>query len=242
MGTAVANAYLGNVNQVTPDGTLTYDQTGTYNWHDPYTDKSYDIPTFTATQTLSDQQQQTKALTDQAQTNLAGIAQDQSARIADLLGKPVDLSNEAVEGRLFDLGRSRLDPVFSERRGSLEADLANKGIGIGSKAYETAMRQFGQQENDAYNNLLLQGRGQSVQEILAGRNQPINETTALLSGSQVTQPNFVNAQMPTIPTTDVGGIIGNYDNQVANNAQRKNAATQSILGGLFGLGSSFLYG
>ncbi len=29
VGTAVANAYLGNVNQVTPDGSLTYSQSGT---------------------------------------------------------------------------------------------------------------------------------------------------------------------------------------------------------------------
>ena len=48
VGTAISNAFLGNVNQVTPDGGLNYDQTGTYQWNDPYTGKSYDIPRFTA--------------------------------------------------------------------------------------------------------------------------------------------------------------------------------------------------
>ena len=52
VSTAVANAYLNNVNQTTPNGSLNYNQTGSYNWTDPSTGSSYNIPTFTATQTL----------------------------------------------------------------------------------------------------------------------------------------------------------------------------------------------
>jgi hypothetical protein len=37
--------------------------------------------------------------------------------VADALAQPVDLSNEAVEARLMQLGSARLDPMFSERRG-----------------------------------------------------------------------------------------------------------------------------
>lgn len=240
VSTAIANAYMGNVNQYTPDGSLEYNQTGTKSVYDPYTSATYDIPTWSATQTLSPQAQQTKNLTDQAQTNLAGIARDQSGRVADALGQPINLSNEAVEGRLFDLGRQRLDPLFAEKRAALDTKLANQGIGIGSKAYDTAVRQESEAQNDAYNQLLLGGRAQSVQEILAERNQPINETTALLSGSQVSQPNFVNAQMPTIPTTDTAGIIGQYDQARMQKAQAENAGFGNILGGLFGLGANLI--
>ena len=35
VATAIANAFLNNVNQNTPDGSLRYDQTNTYNWTDP---------------------------------------------------------------------------------------------------------------------------------------------------------------------------------------------------------------
>lgn len=241
VGTAIANAYLGNVNQVTPDGSLKYEQTGTKSWYDPFTEKTYDVPTFTVTQELAPWAAATKAQTDVAQYRLANLAQEQAARVSDLLNKPVDFSNNEIEGRLFDLGRQRLDPMFSERRAGLEQQLANQGVGIGSKAYDTAMRGLGEQENDAYNNLLLSGRGQAVQEMLAARNQPINETTALLSGSQVSQPNFVNSNQPTIPTTDVAGLINENYNQRLGIAQQKNAATQGLLGGLFSLGSSFLY-
>jgi hypothetical protein len=51
IGTAVANANLQNINQVTPGGSLTYSTTGNYSWTDPTTGQNYSIPQFTATQT-----------------------------------------------------------------------------------------------------------------------------------------------------------------------------------------------
>ena len=41
VSTAVANANLGNVNQVTPQGNLTYNQTDTFSWVDPTTGHTY---------------------------------------------------------------------------------------------------------------------------------------------------------------------------------------------------------
>ena len=52
IGTAVASQFLNNVNQVTPEGNLEYSQNGTYTFTDPVSGESYDIPTFTATQTF----------------------------------------------------------------------------------------------------------------------------------------------------------------------------------------------
>jgi hypothetical protein len=240
VGTAIANAWMQNANQITPDGALKYDQTGTKSWFDPYTGKTYEVPTFTATQTLSPEAQAIRDKQLAAQTSMAGLAQQQAAKLTDLLGSPVDLSNDAVEGRLFDLGRKRLDPLYADKRAGLEQQLANQGIALGSKGYETAMQQLSQAENDAYNQLLLQGRGQSVQEILAARNQPINETTALISGSQVSQPSFVNANIGAIPTTDVAGLINdNYQQRLAK-AQAENSQTAGILGALFGFGGQLL--
>lgn len=185
IGTAVANAYLGNVNQVTPEGSLAYDQSGTYTWQDPSTGKSYDIPRFTMTQTLSPEQEELRQIGVGTERNLALTGQEQSGRIRDLLGTPVDLGNEATEARLFELGRKRLDPAIAEGEETLRTRLANQGISEGSRAFDRAMRGHYEGRNDAYNQLLLGGRGQAVQESLAERNQPINEITALLSGSQV---------------------------------------------------------
>ncbi len=240
VGTAIANANLGNVNQVTPDGSLNYSQSGTYKWNDPYTGKSYDIPQYTATQTLSPEQQAIKEQGNAAKLNLSTLAADQSGFLKNYMSTPFDGSNDATEARLIDLGSKRLQPMLDQRRAANEADLLNRGIRPGSDNYGQAQTQQAQNENDAYNQLLLTGHGQAFQEGQAIRNQPINEITALLSGSQVSQPNFVNANMPTIPTTDTAGLINkNYD-QKLQAWQQDAANSQSLMGGLFGLGSNLL--
>lgn len=240
VGTAIANSQMNNVDQVTPDGTIKYSTTGTYKWTDPYTGRTYDIPKTTATTELSAQQQAIKDQTDAASLNLGGIANDQSAFLKDYLGKPVDLSNDAVEGRLMELGSKRLQPLLDQRRASNETDLINRGIRPGSDNYASAQNTLNQGENDAFNQLLLTGRQQSVQEALTERNQPINEISALLSGSQVSMPQAAGYNTSTIPTTDVAGLINaNYD-QKLQQWQQKNAQSQNILGGLFGLGSAII--
>ncbi len=98
IGTAIANGTLGNVNQVTPDGSLTYSQTGSTKWKDPSSGAFYDIPTWTATQTLSPAQQAIKDQTDAAEKNMATLANSQSARLNDLLGRPLDLSGAPAAG------------------------------------------------------------------------------------------------------------------------------------------------
>ncbi len=240
VGTAVANAYLGNINEVGPDGSTTVNKTGTQKWYDAYTGKTIDIPTFPRTTTLSPEQQAIKAQQDAASLNLSSLGNNLSGSLGKQLTGNFKLGNEAVEGRLFDLGRKRLDPMFAERQKAMEANLASRGIGMGSKQYESAMRGQYESQNDAYNQLLLSGRGQASQELLTEDNQRINQISALLNGGQVSQPNFMGANMPTIPTTDTAGIINqDYQNRLGR-AQQRNASTQSMLGGLFGLGANLI--
>lgn len=220
--TAVTQTGLNAQNQITPQGSLTYEQIGT--WPDG-------TPRFQATQTLNPQEQEIYNLGAQTRTNMGNIGVEQSDKIRNLLNEPVDLSNDAVEGRLMELGRKRLDPMFAERGEQLRSDLINRGFREGTPAFEAEMRRFGEQQNDAYNQLVLSGRGQSVQEILASRNQPINEITALLSGSQVSSPNFMNT-----PQTQVSGV--DYAGMVNDNYQAELGAHNSMIGALAGLGGA----
>lgn len=166
-------------------------------------------------------------------------------------------SRKRVEEALF----SRLEPRIARDREALETRLANQGIGLGSDLYRQGVDEFARQSTDARMQAILAGgqeqsrlfgmdqarvatnnavRGQQIQEALVRRNQPLNEIMALLSGSQINLPQFMGANMPTIPTTDNAGIIANYDNMQMQKAQMENQATQSILGGLFGLGGKLL--
>lgn len=243
VATALANANLQNVNQVTPNGNLTYSQSGTYKFKDPYTGQSYDIPQFTATQTLSPDQQKLYDLNNQTQQNLGQIGVDQSSKIGTLLNTPFDpaTANKAVEDKIAALGSARLDPMFAREADALATKLTNQGIRPGSAAWNAEMTQFQQGKNDAYNQLFLSGNQQAFQQAQATRNQPINEITALMSGSQVSQPNYVNTNMPTIPTTDNAGLINSNYQQQFQNYQTQQQQQNALLGGLFGLGAAGVY-
>lgn len=231
---------MGNVSENTPDGSTTVTQTGTKDWKDPYTGQVYQVPTFTRDTRLSPAQQAIKDQQDQANLGLSTLGNKQTQFLQGYLSKPFDGSNEATEARLLELGRKRLDPILAQQDEALRTRLANQGIKAGSEAYRREMDTQGQSRNDAYNQLILQGRGQAFSEAQAERNQPINEITALLSGGQVSQPQFMGANMPKIPTTDVAGLINENFNQKMNVYNQQMAQRQGLLGGLFGLGSSLI--
>lgn len=236
ISTSIANAYLQNMNEYGPDGTKTFDQTGMTTVTDPYTGKTYQIPKFSVTTTLSDQQKAIKGQQDAASLNLATLGNDLSGTLGQQLTGNFSLGNEETEGRLFDLGRKRLDPMFANRDEDLRTRLANQGIKAGTAAYDREMGLLGQQQNDAYNSLLLQGRGQASQELLTEDNQRINQISALLGGGQVSMPNFMTgANVGAIPTTDNASIIGNSDNAKMAAWQANQASMGSMLGGLGGL-------
>jgi Chaperone of endosialidase len=86
VGTAVANQQMNNINQITPQGALTYNQTGTFDWTDPTTQSVYHIPLTTATQSLSPGQANLQNIGLQSQTNLANLAAQQSGSLQNLLG------------------------------------------------------------------------------------------------------------------------------------------------------------
>jgi hypothetical protein len=227
--TAVAQYGLNATNQVTPQGTSSYKQIG--QWADG-------TPRFEQTTAYNPQEQSIYDQGVQTRQNIGKIGTEQSARIGELLNTPVNLNNEATEGRLFELGSKRLDPMFAQQQQSLESNLFNRGVRPGTEQYDRAMSQFGQGKNDAYNQLLLTGRGQATQEALTERNQPINEISALLSGSQVSQPQFGNTPTAGVAPTDyIGAVNAKYQGDMAGyNAQmqQRNAG----LSGLFGLGSA----
>jgi hypothetical protein len=242
IGTAIANNTMGMVNQVTPDGSLTYSQTGTQEWRDPNTGEVYKLPQYTATTALSEMGQQIKGQNDQTQLNLAETGAQQSGFLKDYLGEIWNPDTSAIEGRLMELGSQRLDPRFSQEEERLRTRLANQGVTAGSEAWNREMASLGQAKNDAYNQLLLTGRGQAFGEMQAMRNQPINEISALLSGSQVSSPQVSMMQPQGAATTDVAGLINSNYNQRLQGWQTQQAQRQNLLGGLFGLGAAGITG
>lgn len=358
VSTGVANAFLNNVNQNTPQGSLSYDVTGNYSWSDPSTGQTYSIPRFTSTQSLTPAGQALQTTNEQTQQSLANTALSQSNRASGILSTPFnpnsgspaggEASNlykyaptaktsydtggriQSTFGNAGDITRSygadnfstdrqnvedalmaRMNPQLAEERANVEQRLADQGIRYGSSAYTAAMDDYNRQANDArfaavgqagseqqrmmdmaaqqagfqnsaqqqaydqamgrgsfanqaqaqqnaqnaaqagfYNtgaaqNLAQQQsifnaqnaqRNQYMQEQYAQRNQPLNEISSLMSGSQVQQPNWLNSPTSQIATTDIGGLINQNFAQQSANYQAANQNWQSTMGGLLGLG------
>ena len=335
VATAIANAFLNNTNQNSNDGSLRYDVSGNYMWNDPYTGMNVNIPTFTATQTLSPQQQAIQDQSNAAKYNLAGMANQQSDRLQRLLGSEINLGNapnaadpstitgvpkaatsfgdagnitrsyapadgfSADRQKVEDSLMARMNPSLQQNKQALQQQLADQGIRYGSQAYSDAMLTNSQQENDARYGAISQAgqeqqrmmdeaaqeagfensaqqqafqqaatrgdfqnaglaaqvaqaqsgfnaqnmaRNQYMNEQYALRNQPINEISSLLSGSQINNPNFVNTPNNQIPTTDVAGLINTRFSQDMSIYQQQNANYQQQMGGLYGLAGGLLKG
>lgn len=239
VATSIANTLLQNVNQVGADGsTLTYNQTGSNSFTDPYTGKTYSLPTFTATQKLSQPAQAIYDTTQGAQQNMATAAKNLSGNVTGSLSQPWNADTSAIESRLFDLGSKTLDPKFAQQKADLQTQLSNQGIKLGSDAYTRAMTDLSNTQGQSYNDLALRGRGQAFSELQAQRNQPLNELSALLSGSQVSMPNYQTNTPAAIPTTDNAGLINQNYNQRLQAWQQNSANSGGLLGGLFQLGGT----
>jgi len=242
VSTAIANAYLQNMDETGPDGSRTFSQTGSQSIFDPYTKKTYDIPRFSVETTLSPEQQAIKTQNDATSLNLGTLANDQSAFLNDYMSQPFSYNPGEHENWALGLYEQLNGGKIDRSREDLRSQLANQGITMGSEAYDRAITNFDTSNMDSRNRFLLDSYNTGMQTDLTERNQPINEIIGLMSGSQVQMPQFqTGAGIGGITGTDNGAIIANSDAARMQAWQQQQAATGSMfsgLGGLFsGLGS-----
>ncbi len=231
--TATTQQQLNMVDQTNPYGTQSWTQSG--KWEDG-------TPKFSMATTFSPEEQakQQQQWEFDKLTNQLGI--NQTKKLTGIMDTPFKIDNDATESRLMDLGRKRLDPVLERRTSALESKLYNQGVMPGTEAYREAMAENTRGSNDAYDQLMLSGRGQAASELMAERNQPINEITALMSGGQVNQPTFGSTPQTSVANTDVAGITQQgFDNSLVGWKQ-KNSENAALMGGLFSLGGAALGG
>ena len=79
-----------------------------------------------------------------------------------------------------------------------------------------------------YNNV----RGGQMQEDIALRNQPINEITALMSGSQATIPQFQPFQSSPVAASNIAQYINDNYKTESQAAAQTNAGIFSMIGSL----------
>ena len=160
---------------------------------------------------------------------------------------------------------SRLEPSLARNRVSTETQLINQGLRPGSEAYNNAINLLGQQENDARTQAVMQGLGldissnaqgfnqalqggqfgntaqqQALAQAISSRQMPLNEITALMSGSQIQNPQFGAYQGANVQAAPIANATA-QQGQYAQNLYNQQAATANAQNaGLFQLGGSAL--
>jgi hypothetical protein len=162
---------------------------------------------------------------------------------------------------------SRLEPNISRNRVSTETQLINQGLRPGSEAYDNAIRLLGQQENDQRTQAVLQGlnldiganaqgynqalqsgqfgntaQQQALAQAITQRQLPLNEINALMSGSQIQNPQFqqyTGANVAAAPIANATAQQGAFTQNLYN--QDVGSYNQNIAG-LYGLGGAAAYG
>jgi hypothetical protein len=233
--TAQQQQAMNMTNQNSPWGSLTYDQTGSQTIIDP-NGKPVDVPRYTANTTLTPQQQSIYDQSQGAELNLATTANEQSARVGQILNDPFKFENNDASQWAYDLASPRILQQQGKNENALRSQLIQSGIRPGTANWDSEMSRLTNANSDQLNQLALTGRGQAFSEALAQRNQPLNEIIGLMSGTQIQNPNSTFAQTPQsqVAGVDYSGLVQNKYNAEMQAANAKTGA----LGGLFGAGLS----
>jgi hypothetical protein len=262
--TALANQTLGNPNVVGPTGSTTYSPSGQFETITMPDGSTQQIQRQTQTTSLSAPEQKIYDLNAQARTNVGQIGVDQSARIGDLLGKPVDYSDLKLDPNSFGADRQRVEQAMYQRmqpqldrtRDAEENRLVNQGFQRGTQAFTDAMGDVGRQENDLRLGITAAGLGEQqgmygMARDAAGyemsrrageRNAPINEITALMSGSQVSAPSTPGYNAPTVAGTNIGQNVYGSAAMQQQQYQAEMAKQNAMMGGVAGLAGAGAYG
>jgi len=231
------------VNQQTPFGGLSYSQTGT---------DQYGNPTYTATQTLSPEQQGLYQQQTGLQSGVLGAAQSGLGNVLNsVMQGGVDQSKLAQTGinpgeTYSDAIMRRLGPQMQQEKGQFDAQMANQGIAPGTEAYNNAKRSFDQAQNDKLTSAQVGGlqtglaaNQQGFNQAQSNLNTPINMLNSLRTGNNLTNPTYVNsASMANVPGVDYMGAGQNTFNGQLAQTNANNAASGGFLGGLMNLGGT----
>jgi hypothetical protein len=218
------------INQQTPYGSLSYQQTGT---------DAQGNPIWSANQNLSPELQQL------TQSSLAGLQASQANPMYGI--NPGDTYSNAI--------MQRLAPQQRQQAEALDAQLANQGIMPGSEAYNRAKVLQGQTQNDALTSAIVGGmqtglQAQGLQNTTAanirnlatpGYVTPYNQATVAgpdylsaytsQNATDIARANAEAAQRSSL----LGGLAG-----LGSSAILGGTGQNSALGGLYNLGSKGL--
>jgi hypothetical protein len=234
------------------------------NVYSPYGSQtvSYDGDQPTITQTFSPQQQAVFDQSNQTKLKLSQLSGQGAEALQGVVGKGVDFGDapaapgdySSMRNQAIDAMMARPKEDYARATDQKQSDLIAAGIRPGTKAYADQMQLLQRGLNDAGTQAAVNAgsltsqayqmdqdrRKQAITENLAKRQIPLNEITALMSGSQVSNPfstpGFAqNAQVGAAPVFAAQQMSSQWDR---DNATAAAAQAGNLQSGLFQLGAA----
>ena len=234
------------------------------NVYSPYGSQtvSYDGDQPTITQSFSPEQQAIYDQGNATKLQLSQLSGQGAQALQGVVGKQVDFGGapaapgdySSMRNQTIDAMMARPKEDYARATDQAQSDLVAAGIRPGTKAYDDKMNLLQRGLNDAGTQAAVNSgvltsqayqmdmdrRKQAITEQLAQRQVPLNEITALMSGSQVSNPfstpGFAqNAQVGAAPVFAAQQATSQWDRD-NNNADR--AARAGLQTGMFQLGAA----
>ncbi len=192
---ARAQGKLNNPNVISPYGT----QTVSYEGDQPTITQAFSAPQ----QAIYDQSNDTKLKLSQLSGQGAEALQGVVGKAVDFGGAPAAPGDyTSTRNQVIDAMMARPKEDYARAQEQKQSDLIAAGIRPGTKAYDDQMQLLQRGFNDANTQAAVNSgvltsqayqmdmdrRKQAITEALAQRQVPLNEITALMSGSQVSNP------------------------------------------------------
>lgn len=220
----------------------------------------------TIIQTLTPDQQTILDKGNQAKIGMTDLAVQGTNIARDVLGNRMDFgalperpgSAEDTRTKVLNATMARVNEDVDRQQGLKESNLLAAGIPKGSKAYNDAMALGERARTDARNQAYLASgqemsrmldaqakiRRDALAEMVAERQMPLNEITALMSGSQVNNqfamPGYAqNANVQAAPLFAAQNMAADYNTDLYN---VRAAQAGNLQQGLFGLGGAGMMG
>lgn len=253
---AYENVRLNQMRQKTPYGEVYY--TGDIGSED----RTKHVQLDPALQQQRDMQMQMNQQLVERAGNVLGQMPQNAFSTENLPEMPSDFSEQSgrIEKAHFDRATSLLKPMMADQKRALDVELANKGIPIGSEAYQKATQglytnqqdvlsriamgavEAGQQEQSRQFDMARMSRQQGMNERLQARQQPLNELSAYMGNQMQTmqEPQFESLSgRYEQPVNYMPAVQQNYRASLAADSEKQKRRLVEMRG-LLGLGKAFM--
>jgi hypothetical protein len=224
------------VNQVTPTGSLSYNQTGT---------ASDGTPLYTATTSLSPEQQQlyniltgTKNTAGTQASNLLTGANYGSVSPATAIGDATSGLTQQAMGKEV----SYLNPYFTQQHDQLDTQLRNQGFAPGQPGYDNAMRALQNNQGNTVTGFEASIEPKMFQQAATTYQMPAQMAESLGQFGSPTAPTFQNTPSLNIQPANLIGATANAQTAQQQTYQDQLAQNNAMMSGMFGIPTAILGG